>query len=655
MPENRSDDDIIFRPQIGRGRSPAERVPRFRDSVLARAQLRFNRLAGGGLAVARPRRGTHGDATADVRRPPAGSRRCVIKARVVSLREGRAPASASLHLSYIEREGVEKDGSKGKLYSATENIDRTALAAELRGERHQFRFIVSPEDGEALELTTFARDLMAQVERDTGRRLIWGAVNHHDTDNPHVHIVVRGVDQAGKEVRIERAYIAERLRWQAQHLVTKELGPRSEVELGRQLDREVGQERFTSLDRALAGVAGDKGAVNVRHLALTVDGKTRGRLVGRLKVLETFGLASRTSSQTWQLETGWDSVLRQLGQRGDIVKRIHQALRGKGDPARYAVIDGSVEHPVIEGIVRKKGLHDELRGDFYAVIETERGQAHYVQLERGVSETLREGAVVRVEVKRESWAKPTDRVIERVASQAGGIYDPKSHLQELRRRPPVIGDSTVEPAAVIEVNLRRLRRLARHDLVTELPDETWRVPSNLVTVLAERERSYPRFRTHVEVLLGGMDELRGPDGDRWLGARDQGSETRARWGFGAEISMALREREAHPARPLPGREAAPSMPPVLDRELALLARTIAAKTGDVFLAEIPPKFRGRVLAGEATTSGKEFVRIVDPSSRDFVLLPRAVVPPPLEGKAVVLDRDSEGRVAVRPAGLSRGE
>jgi type IV secretory pathway VirD2 relaxase len=579
----------------------------------------------------------------------------VIKARVVSLREGRAPASASLHLNYIEREGVEKDGSKGKLYSANENIDRTALAAELPDERHQFRFIVSPEDGEALDLTTFAKELMAQVERDTGRRLIWGAVNHHDTDNPHVHIVVRGVDQAGKEVRIERAYISERLRWQAQHLVTKELGPRSEVELGRQLDREVGQERFTSLDRALSAVAGDTGALDVRRLALTVDGKTRGRLVGRLKVLETFGLASRTSARTWRLETGWESVLRQLGQRGDIVKRIHQALHGKGDPARYAVVDGNVEHPVIEGIVRKKGLHDELRGDFYAVIETERGQAHYVQLEPAIGETVREGAVVRIEVKRESWAKPPDRVIERIASRAGGIYDPKTHLQELRRRPLVIGGSTVEPAAVIDVNLRRLRRLARHELVTELPDGTWRVPPNLGKVLSDRERSHPKFRTDVEVLLGGMDELRGPAGDRWLGARAQGSETWARWGFGAEISGALREREAHLARPAPGGEAAPSTPAVLDRELGLLARNIAARTGDVFLTEIPPKFRGRVLAGEATASGMEFVRIVDPSSRGFVLLPRAAVPPSLEGKAVVLDRDSKGRVAVRPAGLSRGE
>jgi type IV secretory pathway VirD2 relaxase len=49
---------------------------------------------------------------------------------------------------------------------------------------------LSPEDGERLDLTDFTRRFMKQVERDTGRPLVWAAVNHHNTDNPHVHIVV---------------------------------------------------------------------------------------------------------------------------------------------------------------------------------------------------------------------------------------------------------------------------------------------------------------------------------------------------------------------------------------------------------------------------------------------------------------------------------
>jgi type IV secretory pathway VirD2 relaxase len=43
------------------------------------------------------------------------ARRVVIKARVVRLTASGAKAAA-MHLRYIERDGVEKDGSKGVLY-----------------------------------------------------------------------------------------------------------------------------------------------------------------------------------------------------------------------------------------------------------------------------------------------------------------------------------------------------------------------------------------------------------------------------------------------------------------------------------------------------------------------------------------------------------
>src|SRR5204862_5358410 len=140
----------------------------------------------------------------------------------------------------------------GRLYGADEKFSAEDFRERIPEEKRQFRFIVSPQDGAHLDLTELARQLMRQVERDTGRRLIWAAVNHHDTDNPHVHIVVRGVDRRGAEVRMERAYIAERMRWQAQHLVTRELGQRTDLDIVRQQNREVVQERFTTLDRRLA-------------------------------------------------------------------------------------------------------------------------------------------------------------------------------------------------------------------------------------------------------------------------------------------------------------------------------------------------------------------------------------------------------------------
>ncbi|MGA7119798.1 MAG: hypothetical protein WBY94_06870 [Polyangiaceae bacterium] len=92
---------------------------------------------------------------------------------------------------------------------------------------------------------------MATLERDLGRKVEWAAVNHFDTSHPHAHIVVRGIDRDGRELRIDRAYISAGMRWRAQELATEDLGPRPERDVRRAQEREVTQQRFTTLDREL--------------------------------------------------------------------------------------------------------------------------------------------------------------------------------------------------------------------------------------------------------------------------------------------------------------------------------------------------------------------------------------------------------------------
>jgi hypothetical protein len=133
----------------------------------------------------------------------------------------RGIEAARLHLKYIERDGVEKDGSPGRLYG--DALDREALTKVLPDERHQFRFIISPEDAHDVDLGDFTRRLMSDVQSDLGRRLVWGAVNHYNTDNPHVHVIVRGIDADGDRVRIDPDYITHGMRWRAQHVMTREL------------------------------------------------------------------------------------------------------------------------------------------------------------------------------------------------------------------------------------------------------------------------------------------------------------------------------------------------------------------------------------------------------------------------------------------------
>ena len=57
-----------------------------------------------------------------------------------------------LHLAYLEREGVERDGSAGELYGADEGFDAQTFRTPIEGEKRQLRFIVSPEDGDRLDL-----------------------------------------------------------------------------------------------------------------------------------------------------------------------------------------------------------------------------------------------------------------------------------------------------------------------------------------------------------------------------------------------------------------------------------------------------------------------------------------------------------------------
>ncbi len=342
MTEIARDDELpIFRPRTGGGgsRLSPDGTRSFRNAILARIHGRI-------------RRG--GRSPAPVHPLQARARRVIVKAHLLRMGPTSAKAAA-LHIRYIERDGVERDGSKGTLYDAQGPVRARVFEQPRPGEKHQFRFIVSPEDGEELDLTAYVRRLMATLERDVGLKVEWAAVNHFDTSHPHVHIVVRGIDRDGRELRIDRGYISAGMRWRAQELATDELGQRPERDVRRALEREVTQQRFTTLDRELERRGPDR-CVEAR------TGARSGRideslLIARLEHLEGMRLAERVSRTSWRLAEGWQKRLQDHGSRGDILQQIHAAVRG--DPSRYDAIrlgealppEPGVASPVVTGRV----------------------------------------------------------------------------------------------------------------------------------------------------------------------------------------------------------------------------------------------------------------------------------------------------------------
>src|SRR5690606_19463150 len=103
------------------------------------------------------------------------------------------------HVAYLKREGVTRDGSPTRMFDAAgDNADDRGFADRCQDDRHHFRIIVSPEDAaELTDLREYTRDLVRQMEADLGTRLDWVAVDHWNTDNPHVHLLVRGVTDTG--------------------------------------------------------------------------------------------------------------------------------------------------------------------------------------------------------------------------------------------------------------------------------------------------------------------------------------------------------------------------------------------------------------------------------------------------------------------------
>ena len=381
------DDDLYVR--LGRvrdrGRSNARRAKPFIARALAAAEK------AGGLQRRSGRRSRSGAfgrgraaGIAAARLTTNRTRSVAVKVRVVRHRARGAPLRT--HLAYLHREGVTKDGARGRMFDAEhDDADHRAFAERCEGDRHHFRFIVSPEDAEQLsDLRAFTRDLMAQADRDLGSKLDWIGVDHWNTDNPHIHVILRGKGDDGRDLVIARDYISHGLRARAAHLATLELGPRSDLEIRHDFAAQVEADRWTALDRALAREAAQHdGVIDLRPgFDILADGHARAAMVGRMHKLERLGLAESLGPAQWRLSQNAEPTLRALGERDDIIRRIHRGLTQQGitrSVSGFVLGDGAAAGPVTGRLVAR-GLDDELQGTAYAVIDGVDGRTHHVRL-----------------------------------------------------------------------------------------------------------------------------------------------------------------------------------------------------------------------------------------------------------------------------------
>ena len=224
------------------------------------------------------------------------------------------------HGRYIARESASQERAAEAGFDATErgiNIVARLDQWQYAGYERLWKLILSPEFGDKIDLIRLTRDLTKRMARDLDTRLEWVAVSHFNTDNPHVHIALRGVRADGKPLRLERDYVKHGIRSIAEDLCTRQLGYRTQSDVAQAQHREVSQQRFTSLDRAIARdkpIDGQSSHFPVNRNPAPLKNQY---VIARLKTLERMGLAEAAGLDQWLVRQDLETALRAMQRLGD--------------------------------------------------------------------------------------------------------------------------------------------------------------------------------------------------------------------------------------------------------------------------------------------------------------------------------------------------
>jgi hypothetical protein len=399
-----------------------------------------------------------------VRSAAGGMRRVMVKVRVVPMTPG-AKKALMTHVRYVAREGAGVEGESGQFFDAREDaVEASGFARRCEGDRHHFRIIVNPEDGCDLpDLKAFTRRFMAQVETDMGTPLEWVAGEHFDTGRPHLHILLRGKREDGRDLVLPREYVSHGLRQRSQELATEILGPRQERAAS---ERDVTADRFTRLDQTLIGEVRD-GRLTLERLPEA----QRTDALRRLVHLETRGWVEREGTGTWNVPADLRETLSRVGEREAREAAAAKAIWGGrwgGEIDRLQPLELKAGESLVGAYAGVQPIGPYGNGPQALVMETMDGRLGHVRLPSLDSALILDRVPERAIVEVRGTARPeraSDRTIVEIAGERGGVYSAADHQAA---RP-------ADSPAFIERHVRRLEAMSREGACKALGDSRFAV------------------------------------------------------------------------------------------------------------------------------------------------------------------------------------
>jgi type IV secretory pathway VirD2 relaxase len=328
--------------------------------------------------------------------------RCAVR---VTYLKNKVRGQWRVHGRYLAREGAtfENDAKAVGFNQENRGIDIARQLENWQGARDErlWKMIVSPEFGDRTDLSRLTRDLVRQMEKDLGTELELVAVEHHNTEHPHVHVVVRGIRSDGESLRLSRDHVKHGIRSIAGDLCTRQLGYRTELDAIESERREITETRFTSIDRRFLGDASDiRSDLGANYFAVIrnpvqADLSELARVrtqheASRLAVLGRMGLAESTGPNSWRMRRDFEQILRAMQRASDRQRTLeaHGALMSDErlpievlDPRQITSVEGRV---LVHG-------HDEQTGRNYLMLEGTDAKVHFIRYTAEMEEARSRG------------------------------------------------------------------------------------------------------------------------------------------------------------------------------------------------------------------------------------------------------------------------
>src|SRR4029077_13165556 len=119
------------------------------------------------------------------------------------------------HGRYLMREAATRNCEAHGAFNQEEQVKDLVVTLDgwqKSGDKRLFKFIISPEFGDRVDLERLTRELMTRLERDLATRLEWVAVSHFNTGHPHVDVALRGRRADGSALMLGRDYVKHGIR-----------------------------------------------------------------------------------------------------------------------------------------------------------------------------------------------------------------------------------------------------------------------------------------------------------------------------------------------------------------------------------------------------------------------------------------------------------